>query len=93
MLLNQKYLLSLEFRQGYQGFEQPDTNHLTFELRTGRLLTLADVVADSSAQLGRRLQAALSRRLRDNLADVAATYGDSTQLAHVAGGEWYDNED
>ncbi|UOQ77405.1 hypothetical protein MUN84_01410 [Hymenobacter sp. 5516J-16] len=48
------------------------------------MLTLADLVADSPAQLGRRLQAAISRRLRDKMAEVAADYGDSAQLARVS---------
>ena len=85
VLLNQNYLLLLAFQDENQGLEQPGGPHLTFDLRTGRVLTLADLVADPPARLGRRLQAAISRRLRDNLAEAVANYGDdSSQIADVA---------
>ncbi|TGE24194.1 hypothetical protein E5K00_02985 [Hymenobacter aquaticus] len=84
VLLNQNYLLSFQFQRSDQGLEQPGTSHLTFDLRTGRLLTLAELVADSPAQLERRLGYAISRRLRDELADVVATYGDSALITEVA---------
>ncbi|WP_375436511.1 hypothetical protein [uncultured Hymenobacter sp.] len=76
--------MSLEFQNDYQCLAEPSTHHLTFDLRTGRLLTLADLVADPPAQLSRGLCAAISRRLRDDLATVAANYGDSAQVAYVA---------
>lgn len=76
VLLNQGYLLSFEFYEDYNGLEDLKANHLNFDLRTGRVLTLADVVADPLAQL--------DRRLKDGLAQVATTYGDSSIIAHVA---------
>ncbi|UOQ71114.1 hypothetical protein [Hymenobacter cellulosilyticus] len=85
VLLNQNYLLSFQFQREDQGLAQPGTSHLTFDLRTGRLLTLAELVADAPAQLERRLGYAISRRLHDELANVVANYGDdSTMIAHVA---------
>jgi hypothetical protein len=84
VLLNQDYLLSLEFQHDYQGRSELATHHLTFDLRTGRLLTLADLLADSPAQLQGRLAAAVSRRLHDELAAVVASSGDSTEAAYVA---------
>lgn len=85
VLLNQDYLLSLEFQHDYRGLLQPETHHVTFDLRTGRPLTLTDLLADSPAQLQRRLAAAVSRRLHEELATVVADSGDSTEVAHVAG--------
>lgn len=85
VLLNQDYLLSFEFINSYRGLLEPYGEHLTFDLRTGRLLTVSDLVADPPDQLGRRLQAAVSRRLRDNLANAAAVYGDdSARIARMA---------
>ncbi|MCB2410482.1 hypothetical protein [Hymenobacter lucidus] len=84
VLLNQNYLLSFEFSRDWQGLTEPATYHLTFNLRTGRLLTLPELVADPPAQLERRLGLAISRRLHDELAGVVASYGDSTLIAHVA---------
>lgn len=85
VLLNQNYLLSFQFQREDQGLEQPGTSHLTFNLRTGRLVTLVELVADSPAQLERRLWYAINRRLHDELAEVVARYGDdSTMIAHVA---------
>lgn len=85
VLLNQGYLLSFEFHKDYNGLEDPaGDGHLNFDLRTGRVLTLADVVADPPAQLNRRLGWAVDRRLRDELSQVAAAYGDSSTIAHVA---------
>jgi hypothetical protein len=85
VLLNQNYLLSLGFSTSYNGLEQPSGSHLTLDLRTGRVLALADLVADPLAQLGRRLQAAVSRRLRGNVAEAVTTYGDdSTRIARMA---------
>jgi len=85
VLLNQNYLLSLGFISSYRGLLEPSGEYLTFDLRTGRQLTVRDLVADPPDQLGRRLQAAVSRRLRDNLADAAAAYGDdSTRIARMA---------
>ncbi|PJJ60611.1 hypothetical protein [Hymenobacter chitinivorans] len=85
VLLNQNYLLSFEFYRNWQGFQEPASYHLTFNLRTGRLVTLAELVADSPTQLKRRLGLAISRRLHDELAGVVASYGnDSALIARVA---------
>ncbi|GAB3833384.1 hypothetical protein [Hymenobacter jeollabukensis] len=84
VLLNQDYLLSVEFQLYYQGLNYPATQHLTFDLRTGNLLRVTDLLADSPLQLRRRLRAAVSRRLREELSQVAANYGDSATVAHVA---------
>lgn len=85
VLLNQNYLLSLAFSESNQGLAQPGGPHLTFDLRTGQVLKLTDLVADPPARLARRLQAAISRRLRDELANVVENYGDdSTRIDYVA---------
>lgn len=79
----------IRFQRDSQGFSEPATQHLTFNLRTGRPLTLAELVAelvaDPPAQLERRLGLAISRRLHDERANLVASYGgDSTLIAHVA---------
>ena len=84
VLLNQNYVLSLGFSSSYNGLEQPGGTHFTFDLRTGRVLALADLVADPPAQLGRRLQAAISRRLRDNIAQAVTDGNDSASIARMA---------
>ncbi|RZL06976.1 MAG: hypothetical protein EOO62_17875 [Hymenobacter sp.] len=84
VLLNQDYLLSLEFQHDYRGLSELETHHFTFDLRTGHLLALTDLVADAPAQLERRLAAAVSRRLHEELANVVADSGDPTEVAHVA---------
>lgn len=84
VLLNQDYLLSLEFQHDYQGRSELETHHFTFDLHTGRLLALTDLLADAPAQLERRLAAAVSRRLHEELANVVADSGDSTEVAYVA---------
>ncbi|WP_305031400.1 hypothetical protein [Hymenobacter convexus] len=84
VLLNQGYLLSLEFAKDDNGLTRMDAEHLTFDLRTGKRLTLGDLVADPPAQLAQRLEWAIDRRLKAELADVAAVYGDSDVIAHVA---------
>jgi hypothetical protein len=88
VLLNQGYLLSLEFQHDYRGMSEMRTYHFTFDLRTGRLLTLADLLTDSPGQLQHRLALAVSRRLHEELATVTASAGDSAVVAHVA--ELYD---
>ncbi|GAA3950770.1 hypothetical protein [Hymenobacter algoricola] len=84
VLLNRGGGLSIAFQNEYQGLPEPATHHLTLDLRTGRRLSLADLGADPPAQLRQRLGAAVSRRLRDELAHVAARYGDPTVIGHVA---------
>lgn len=84
VLLNQGYLLSFAFSQDDNGLTRMEAEHLTFDLRTGRKLTLGDVVADPPARLHQRLDWAVDRRLKDELAQVAAGNGDSVVIAHVA---------
>ena len=84
VLLNQDFLLSLAFGREEGGLDWPGGSHLTFDLRTGRCLTLADLLADPPARLNQRLAGAINRRLRADLAEVAATYGDFTTIDYVA---------
>ncbi|MBF9140042.1 hypothetical protein [Hymenobacter properus] len=84
VLLNQGYLLSVEFTRDNNGLTELAAEHLTFDLRTGKRLTLGDLVADPPAQLAQRMDWAINRRLKAELADVAAVYGDSDVIAHVA---------
>lgn len=84
VLLNQEFLLSLAVSHDNADRTEPGGPHFTFDLRTGRLLTLADLLADPPAQLNQRLGGAINRRLRDDLARVAAEYGDSTAIDNVA---------
>lgn len=84
VLLNQDFLLSLAVSHDNADRTEPGGPHFTFDLRTGRLLTLADLLADPPAQLNQRLGRAINRRLRDDLASVAAEYGDSTTIDNVA---------
>lgn len=84
VLLNQDFLLSLAFSHEYGGLEWPGGSYLTFDLRTGRCLTLADLLIDPPAELNRRLAGAINRRLRADLADVAANYGDLATIDRVA---------
>lgn len=85
VLFNQGGLLSLGIMTQYTGaysWEQPQ--YLTFDLRTGRLLTLADVVADSPDQLSQRLSWAINRRLGDELAQLAKYGEDTARIAYAA---------
>ena len=84
VLLNQGYLLSFAFGKDYNGRTELAAEHLTFDLRTGKRLTLGDLVADPPAQLSRRFNWAIDRRLKDELAAVAALYGDSAVIANIA---------
>lgn len=72
VLLNQGNLfsvkLSLEFR-GTTNYERQ--RYLVFDLGTGQRLPLAALVADPPAQLARKLEAAVSRRMGEFLADSA----------------------
>ena len=72
VLLNQGYLfsvkLSLEFR-GTPSYERQ--RYLVFDLGTGQSLPLAALVADPPAQLTRRLEAAVNRRVSEFLTDSA----------------------
>lgn len=84
VLLNQGFLLSFEFAKDNNGRTELAAEHLTFDLRTGKRLSLVDVVADPPAQLSKRFGWAINRRLKDELAEVTAIYGDSAVIAHVA---------
>ena len=85
VLLNQSYLLSLAFNISENGLEQPGDPHLTFDLRTGQVLKVSDLVADPPGQLSRRLGAAISRRLRADFAGFVEQYGDDVdQLNYIA---------
>ncbi len=86
VLLNRGGLLSLSITRQSNGSSYAcATDFLTFDLHTGRRLFLADVVADPPRQLARRLQAAVSRRLRSELAEAVSNYGnDSARIAYVA---------
>ena len=78
ILLNQNYLLSLGFSITYNGLEQPGDPHFTFDLRTGKVLKVSDLVANPPGQLGRRFRTAISRRLRNKLGGVVKVYGDDS---------------
>ena len=84
VLLNQGFLLSFAFGKDNNCLTEMEAEHLTFDLCTGKRLTLGDIVADPPAQLYRRFGAAIDRRLKDELAAVAALYGDSATIAYVA---------
>ncbi|RZK26316.1 MAG: hypothetical protein EOO63_14855 [Hymenobacter sp.] len=92
VLLNQGGLLSLAYQCDFRwNQEASTTGHVTFDLRTGRPLRLAQLVADSATQLQRRMQAAINRRLKEHLAEITEEYGDSVTVAYVAdryGWDW-----
>lgn len=67
---------------GAYSWERPQ--YLTFDLRTGRLLTLADVVADSPDQLSQRLRWAINRRLGDELVQLVKYGEDTATIAYAA---------
>ena len=71
-LLNQGNLLSLKLTLEFHGayyYERPV--YLVFDLSTGQRLTLAALVADPPAQLARRLEGAVNRRIGEFLGDTA----------------------
>ena len=71
-LLNQGNLLSLKLTLEFHGayyYERPV--YLVFDLNAGQRLTLAALVADSPAQLARRLEGAVNRRIGEFLGDTA----------------------
>lgn len=85
VLLNRGGLLSLSLTRQFTGAHHTfDTEFLTFDLRTGRRLTRADVVADPPAQLTRRMQGAINRRYAEALATAAEVLGDSATLGEMA---------
>ena len=84
VLLNQDFLLSLAISHDNADRTELGGSYFTFDLRTGRLLTLGDLLADPPAQLNQRFGAAINRRLRDDLAEVTAIYGDSAVIDDVS---------
>jgi hypothetical protein len=85
VLLNRSGLLSLSLTKQTTGAHHNyETEFLAFDLRTGRLLTLTDVVADPPAQLTRRMQGAINRRYSEALALAKAESADSVILAEMA---------
>ncbi|WP_201987273.1 hypothetical protein [Hymenobacter rubidus] len=84
VLLNQDNILSFSFTKDYNGLTALESEHLTFDLRTGRALLLADVIADPPAQLQRRLRAAIDRRLGAEMDRIALEYQDTATLTYVA---------
>lgn len=85
VLLNQGGLLSLQYDLTYCGaHEVYSRGYVTFDLRTGLPLHLAQLVNDPEARLQRRMELAVNRRLQDNLKEVVAQYGKTEKLASVA---------
>ena len=86
ILFNQGNLLSLAITEEFTGaYSWERDKHITFDLSTGRQLTLRDVVADAPAQLQQRLGWAVSRRLGEALAATVDYYGDEpATIVHVA---------
>ncbi len=84
VLLNQDFLLSLGFTLEFTGAHpMQKTGHVTFDLRTGRPLRLADAVADSPGQLTPRMDGAINRRMGETLAEIVTTTDDSAQVADL----------
>jgi hypothetical protein len=74
VLCNQQNVLSLALTTEYSGaYPWSATRHATFDLRTGRRLALADLLADTLA-LRRRWHARLNRRLAAYQQEVARNY-------------------
>ena len=85
VLLNQDGLLSLELTLEYQGaYYYERTDHITFDLNTARILTLADVMADTPKSLAGRMHSAISQRMGEEIAQAAADYGDSATVNDLA---------
>jgi hypothetical protein len=72
---------SQEFTGAYSWVQE---SYATFDLRTGRQLALVDLVANSPAQLTRRMHGAINRRFGEALAEMAADKTDSADIAMVA---------
>ena len=84
VLLNQGGLLSLEISLEYKGaYYYERTDHITFDLNTGRMLALADVVADSPKVLSGWLRSAISGRMTEEISQATADYGDSATVADL----------
>lgn len=74
VLYNNHGLLSVEFTSEYMG-AYPSTvkRHATFDLRTGRLLAVRDLVADTLA-LQQRWQQSINRRVTEHLRTLPQEY-------------------
>jgi hypothetical protein len=85
VLLNQQGILSLAYWREYTGaYQWEQALHVTFDLRTGSQLTLADLVADPPAQLMRRMHGAISRRFGESLTHMKSGKEDSSRISFVA---------
>ena len=74
VLLNQGQLLSLALTLEYSAaYPSTDTHHATFDLRTGRLLAVADLLADTLA-LRQRWHQRINQRVAARLREVAQEY-------------------
>ena len=85
VLYNDYGLLSVEFKADYLGAHSSSTvRHATFDLRTGRLLEVRDLVADTLALRSRWLQS-INRRIANHLRKLPAEYPqmDADLLADV----------
>lgn len=85
VLLNQHSLLSLSATTQFTGAHHTyDIIYLTFDLQTGRLLTLPEVLAEPLPRMQRRLQGAINRRYQEQALEVKAIYAtpDDTARQH-----------
>ena len=72
VLLNQGYLFSVKLTLEFEGaYSHERQRYLVFDLGTGQRLGLAALVADPSAQLVKRLEGAVNRRIGEFLGDSA----------------------
>ncbi|WP_460677059.1 hypothetical protein [Hymenobacter coalescens] len=92
VLLNQQGLLSLEYVMESTGnYSWLATAHVTFDLRTGNELQLADLVADSPAQLTARMRGAINRRFGEAMATATKAGADSATLAYMTETLYWDS--
>ena len=83
VLLNQGGLLSLALTVEYSAaYPSTEIRHATFDLRTGRLLALADLLADTLA-LRQRWHQRLNQRVATRLREVAREYPGDSGAAQV----------
>ncbi|AII54147.1 hypothetical protein [Hymenobacter sp. APR13] len=85
VLYNDDYLLSMALTAEYMGaYPSSSVRHATFDLRTGRLLQVRDLLADTLA-LRQRWQQSINRRIGAHLAALPTSYPelDTAMLADV----------
>jgi hypothetical protein len=85
VLYNDRGLLSVALTAEYMGaYPSSSTRHATFELRTGRLLQVRDLLTDTLA-LRQRWQQSITRRIGAHLATLPTDYPelDTAMLADV----------